>query len=81
MSQVFWEDFFTHTDVSLEARELFMEKMTATNHAEAVSVVVVVLDTPGPEISDAKAIPVVPTMSRSPKPKNSMEKEKQKKPI
>lgn len=76
MSREFWEEFFAHTYVSLEAHELSMEMMTTTNLAEDLSLEVIISDAPGPQISSTKVTFVVPPMLRLPRPKQSMAKEK-----
>lgn len=73
---MFWEEFFTHTDIFREVVELFMERMIATNPAEALSSEAIVSDTLGPKVSSVEATLAVPMMSRSPTPNHSMVKEK-----
>lgn len=59
---------------STEDRELFIEKMTSTNPTEALSLEAVVSNMLGREISSMEATPHVPTMLRSPRLKQIVEK-------
>lgn len=77
MSRVFWEEFLSRANISSEACEMFMERMTTTNPAEALSSKEVVFDALGPEVSSVEATFSVPTVPRSPRPKQTMNKYKQ----
>ena len=49
-----------------------MERITTTDIAEALSSEEAIFDAPVLEVSNVKATPAVPTMMRSPRPKQTM---------
>jgi len=57
---------------SVAAQKRFIEKMTTSNPAKAIGSEATVSDAQGPKVSSMEATPAVPTMSRSPRPKQTV---------